>query len=218
MSLGLSDAASSLFTIRDLQKDNSELTQRVAMLQSENTRLETAIKEYDQLGQALNLKERTGFDLTAARIVSVDPTSLDQALIVDRGSQSGIVTGQAVVDSSGAYVGRVTRVLKNTSEVTLISDGRSRLPAEVVETGARGIVQGQYALSVSLVEVPSGQELKSGARLVTTGFTPGVPAGLLVGFVDSVKEQGGDLFQQALVKTAADLRQLRIIFIITGTK
>src|SRR3989338_7895961 len=70
VSLGLSDAASSLFTIRDLQKDNSELTQRVAMLQSENTRLETAIKEYDQLGQALNLKERTGFDLTAARIVS----------------------------------------------------------------------------------------------------------------------------------------------------
>ena len=206
----------SLFTIGNLQRENAVLEERSTILEAENARLNASLSEYKTLEQALNLKERSGFSLLAGRVVSVDPTSLNQTLVIDRGASSGVVAGQAAVDAAGAYVGRVNRVLKNTSEITLISDGKSRLPVEVADTSARGIIAGQYALAVRLVEVPVGQELKLGARLITTGFTPGVPQGLLVGYIDSIENSGGNLFQQAQVRSAAQLRQLRVIFLIVG--
>lgn len=213
---GIGNGFSDLFSIRGLQKENADLRQKVALLETENASLLTQLKDHGELEKALNLKPRTNYNLTGARIVSADPTSLNQTLFIDRGESSGMVVDQAVVDSAGAYVGRVTRVLNNTSEVTLISDVRSRIPAEVPQTGARGVLQGEHALSVSLAEVPQGQELPAGARIVTTGYTPGVPAGLLVGYVDKIYSRGGDLFQTSTVKPAADLRRLRVVFVITG--
>ncbi len=216
-SLGVVNFFSNVFTIGDLENENADLKQKLVLLETENARLKIAAAEVEKLGQALNLKARTGFVLTGARVVSVDPTSLNQTLVVDRGSNSGVVLAQAVVDASGAYVGQVTRVLTNTAEITLISDFSSRLPAEVAETGARGIITGQHGLSVALIEVPQGQYLKEGGRVVTTGFTVGVPAGLFIGYVDKLRTGGSDLFQEANIAPAADLRQLRTVFIITGS-
>lgn len=217
---GLGDGVVSVFSnilaIRGLAGENADLKRRLAILEAENASLRTDLKDQGELAKALKLKQRANFNLTGARIVSADPTSLNQTLFIDRGQASGIVADQAVVDSTGAYIGRVTRVLNNTSEVTLISDIRSRIPAEVVETSARGVLTGEHGLSVSLSEVPQGQELPAGSRIVTTGFTPGVPAGLLVGYIDKVYSKGGDLFQAAAVKPAADLRKIRMVFVVTG--
>lgn len=216
VTLGTANAFGNLFDIRNLQKENSELNQKVLILETENAGLKTQLAELADLEAALNLKERSGFVLTGARVVSTDPTSLNQTLLIDRGESNGVVADQAVVDPAGAYLGRITRVLKNTSEVTLISDVRSRIPSEVAETGTRGIVAGQHALAVSFLEVPQGQELPNGARIVTTGFTPGVPAGLLIGYVERIYSAGSELFQSATVRTAANLRALRTVFVITG--
>ena len=69
-----------------------------------------------------------------------------------------------------------------------------------------------------MVEVPQGQALPEGARVMTTGFTPGVPAGLLIGHLGTVVSNPADVFQEANVTVSSDLRRLTIVFIITGSK
>ena len=213
----IANSFNSLTNIGVLQKENNDLKHRITLLESENAQLKSSVSEISFYEEALNLKQRTGWSLTGARVVSADPTSFNQTLVIDRGESAGLVEGQAVVDAAGAYVGRLTRVLRNTSEVTLMSDTTNRMPSEVADSGARGIIAGQHGLSIALIEVPQGQQLPQGGRIITTGFTPGVPSGLLVGFVDSLRSKPSDLFQEANVRPAADLRKLRIIFVITGS-
>src|SRR3989344_5272099 len=210
LTISLSEATSNLFTIKDLQRENADLKQRLIALETENSQLKLSGGENEELEKALNLKSRTGFNLVGGRVVSSDPTSLNQSLIIDRGDVAGVVGGQAAVDSSGAFIGRITRVLHNTAEVTLISDFSSRLPAEIAETGARGVVSGEHGLAVALVEVPQGQNLQIGGRVVTTGFTVGVPAGLFIGYVAEMRSSGSDLFQEALISPAANFKNLRL--------
>ena len=205
-----------LLAIRTLAREVSELKTKLVTLETENAELRSSLLEYEELSRAFDLKSRGGYSLISGRVVGADPVTLSQTLLIDRGSQNGVVEDQAVLDASGAYIGRIARVFKNTSELTLISDVKSRLPVEVVESRARGIVQGQYALNVSLVEVPSGQNLPKGGRLVTTGFTSGVPQGLIVGYIDKVVSKSGDIFQQATVRAASDLKNLRLVFVVAG--
>jgi rod shape-determining protein MreC len=214
--LGTANAFSSLFEIRNLQKENGELRSRLEILETENASLKTKLTDLSDLEKAMGLKERSGFHLTGGRVVSTDPTSLNQTLLIDRGSANGVVADQAVVDPAGAYIGRITRVLRNTAEVTLISDVSSRIPSEIAENGVHGVLSGQHALSVSLTQVPQGKELPVGGRVVTTGFTPGVPSGLLIGYIERIYSGSGELFQSAHVRPAADLRGLGTVFIITG--
>ena len=216
--LGTADFFGSVFKLAEIQKENIDLNERLVALETENAQFNLSASRARELEEAFNLKTRSGFILTGANVVSVDPTSVNQSLVIDRGRAAGLIEGQAAVDSAGAYAGKITRVLKNTAEVTLISDFSSRLPAEIADTGARGIVTGQHGLAVVLVEVPQGQSLKLGGRVVTTGFTPGVPAGLLIGHVESLRTGGSDLFQEGNLEPSADLRRLRTLFVITGLK
>lgn len=218
VALSISSTTSKVLAIGSLQEENSDLRQRLIALETENARLNTQLSELKQLEEALGLKSRSGYNLSGARIVSHDPTSLSQIVLIDKGRNSGVIEGQAVIDASGAFVGRITRVFQNTSELTLISDFTSRLPVIVPETGAQGILSGEHGLSVALIEVPQGQKLEVGNRIVTTGFNLGVPAGLFVGYIDQLRTGGGELFQEALVRTAVDLRQLNVVFVVIGTE
>jgi rod shape-determining protein MreC len=49
---------------------------------------------------------------------------------------------------------------------------------------------------------------------VTSGLAGDFPPGLLIGQIDSIKSAGSDLFQKAFVAPAADLRNLKFVFVV----
>ena len=62
-----------------------------------------------------------------AEIALRRPRSFLPQGIIDKGSQQGMVAGEAVVDDRGV-IGQVTRVLPVQSEVTLVSDKDQSVP------------------------------------------------------------------------------------------
>jgi rod shape-determining protein MreC len=203
-----------LGTISNLAKENAELNQKVDELSFENARLQSAKTENQTLRRALNFSEDAGFDMIPAKVSSLDPTGFSQTVVLDKGETDGVSLGQSVIVSPGLLVGRITKTYRNTSEVTLITDPTISINGEVSDSGAHGIVKGEHGTSLILDLVTQNEVIKSGDKIITSGLSGDFPRGLLVGEISAIKSSSSELFQQAFVAPLADLKNLRVVFVV----
>lgn len=201
-------------TLSGLATQNAELEQQINELSFENARLQSARAENLTLRRALNFQEEPTYQTVPAEVRIMDPTGFSQTVVIDKGELSGIVPGQAVVTAPGLLVGRVTKTYRTTAEVTLITDPVTTISAEVAESGARGLVRGEHGISLVLDLVTQNEVIKSGDKIITSGLAGDFPRGLLVGEINSIKSSSSELFQQAFVSPAADLRNLSTVFVV----
>lgn len=201
-------------TLAGLARENAELEQRIDELSFENSRLQTAKAENAALRRALNFQEQQTYETIPAEVSALDPTGFSQTIVINKGESDGVILGQAVIAPPGLLVGRVTKTYRTTSEVTLITDPSMTISGEVTETGARGLVKGEHGLSLILDLVTQNEVIKSGDRIITSGLAGDFPRGLLVGEINAIKTSSSELFQQAFVSPVADLKNLKLLFVI----
>jgi rod shape-determining protein MreC len=201
-------------TLSSLAAQNAELEQQINELSFENARLQSAKAENLALRRALNFQEDPTYNTLPAEVRIMDPTGFSQTVIIDKGEVHGAVIGQAVAAAPGLLVGRITKTYRTTSEVSLITDPATTISAEVTESGARGLVRGEHGISLVLDLVTQNEVIKSGDKLITSGLSGDFPRGLLVGEINSIKSSSSELFQQAFVSPAADLKNLNTVFIV----
>jgi rod shape-determining protein MreC len=117
-----------------------------------------------------------------------------QKLFVDKGSDTGIHPGAAVIDETGV-VGQVTRVFPGMAEVTLLTDKDHVLPIKVERTGVHSVLYGAgTGRPLELRFMPPSADLQVGDRLVTSGLDGTYPAGLSVAQVTSIDRDTGQIF------------------------
>jgi rod shape-determining protein MreC len=201
-------------TLSGLARENAELGQRLDELSFENSRLQSAKTENVALRRALNFQEERRYDTIPVEVEVMDPTGFSQTIIIGKGQSDGIQLGQAVIAAPGLLVGRVTKVDRGTSEVTLITDPSMTINGEVSDSGARGLVRGEHGISLILDLVTQNEVIKSGDRIITSGLSGDFPRGLLVGEINAIKTSSSELFQQAFVSPVADLKNLRFLFVV----
>ncbi len=211
---GVKSVFSSLFTIKNLVKENAGLNQKVDELSFENARLKSARDENMALRRALNFSQQGDLNLLPVEVLIADPTGFSQTLILDKGENFSIRLNQPVVVSPGILVGRITKVSPNTSEVTLITDPSIVVNAEAVDSGARGLIRGEHGLGLAFDLVTQNELIKAGDNIITSGLSEDFPRGLLIGSVGALRSTTTDLFQKAYISPAADLRNLRFLFVI----
>ncbi|MGH8718353.1 MAG: rod shape-determining protein MreC [Burkholderiales bacterium] len=190
--------ATSPFTLASSAKD---YLVSQSELQQENTELKTKNLEYGAKLQALpaleaeNRRLRKLLDATRnvegsamlAEILYAGRDPIAHSVVVDKGSQQGIIAGSAVVDEIGV-VGQVTRVYPFVSEVTLITDKDQPVPILVLRNGLRAVVFGsgnRQQLDLKYMSVDA--DVKKDDALVTSGIDGTYPPGLPVAKVVSVE-------------------------------
>lgn len=208
------DVFSTLFTIKNLASDNAALSQEIDQLSFENARLKSAQDENQTLRKSLNLKQVSEFKLLPVEVLNSDPTGFAQTLVIDKGSNQGVNLNQSVVVAPGLLAGKITRIYPNSSQVTLITDPSIVINAQVVDSGARGLVRGEHGLALSLDLVTQNELIKTGDAVSTSGLSDDFPKGLLIGEVSGIRSSATDLFQKAFVSPAADLRSLKFLFVV----
>jgi len=162
----------------------------------------------------LNFKQQSTFNLLAVNVLTLDPTGFTQTITIDKGQSSGLKVNQPIVVSPGILVGKITKLYNDSAEVTLITDPSITVNAEVVDSGARGLLRGEHGLSLLLDLVTQNELIKSGDSVISSGLSDDYPRGLLIGQVSAFRSNATDLFQKAYVSPAADLRNLRFLFAI----
>nr|MBF0683628.1 rod shape-determining protein MreC [Pseudomonas sp.] len=176
-----------LDTAARIRAENEAEQQRrieVAHLAAFATRLS---EENSQLRRLLGVTEqRAGDPSVLVELMYETRTQFDQRLIINRGTEAGIQSGNPLIDEKG-LVGQVVRAGTLTSEVALITDRSVWVPVQVLRNGLRAIAFSSVEPGkLELRYVPVDADIAAGDVLVTSGLGGWFPAGIPVARVESV--------------------------------
>jgi len=198
-----------------IEKENASLLKQVMSLNEKQAAASTLQTENDSLKGLLNFKSRTGAELIPAEVIGADPDATVRALVIDRGSESGIFRGDAVIVGDGTLVGKIERVSDGRSTVLLTTDPRSALAVMVSDhPESNGVAEGENGLIVSMTLIPQHAPIAPDDTIVTTGRETGIPRGLMLGTVESVNSVASDPFISATVAPAVDPINLTAVAVI----
>ncbi|OGA53194.1 MAG: rod shape-determining protein MreC [Betaproteobacteria bacterium RIFCSPLOWO2_12_FULL_62_13] len=187
---------------------NAALLQQLQSLQAENAHLRGLLATRERV----NTKSVLAEVLYAAR----DPFS--RKIVVDRGFQQEVKSGQPVIDHAGV-VGQVTRVYPWLSEVTLITDKDHLVPVLNVRNGLRAVLAGTGNDSaLELRFVPLNADFQNGDRLVTSGIDGVYPPGLPVAEVSNVERNAAFLFARITCKPLAGVNSHAQVLIVSAER
>lgn len=160
-------------TLKHNQLQTAPNLQRLEHLEAENERLRKLL--------AVTQREKASGQVAQILYTARDPFS--RKVIVDKGEQSGIITGQPAIDENGV-VGQVTRIFPFSAEITLITDKDQAVPVQVVRNGQRSVVFGLGNGQMELRYMPANADIEVGDILVTSGldgiYLPGFPVAKVV--------------------------------------
>jgi len=207
------------------------LEEEIVSLRERVRRLEQLDRENAALRIHLGHKTNSVLRLESCEVITRGEASgWWECVVVNKGAGDGIAVGMAVISDDGV-VGRTSSVSEHTSEILLITDRNSSVPAKLLRTGAFGIVNGG-GVSIggnpvidmgvpqnpcSMDNIPSGVAVQAGDKVVSSGLGTVFPEGLQIGTVVSVETHKSGLYQVARIKPTADLARLRYVFVVKQT-
>ena len=218
---------SALTQIDRLRTQNEQLKQDNLTLQEELDRMPAISMLNEDWTQITAAAAGVPFQTKAVRVIVRDISGVtSRTLVIDQGSDAGLVEGEVVIDAGGALVGRIQSVDATVSSVLLISDPSSVVVGKETTSGAVGTIRGSISgpLQMQYVEVSVDQcpKLKSqpvvtaGESLPGTSDTSPYPPGLLIGTVTDVLCDPNAVVQSATIAPAAHLTDATFLLVITS--
>lgn len=202
-----------LFT---LQRENQQLKQQLLLYNSMKLELSELAAQNSELRGLLQLKGAAAhWKLIAATVISRNPDSWFQTVVINRGSNSGIRVGMAVIVPQGV-VGRVISTSPVSSTVMLLLDPDSGVGAEDVRSQAAGVVSGRDAIGGDLTFqlFAHHPNIQPGDAVVTSSYNQYYPAGLLIGEVTKVSKTAYGLTETATVVPSVNFNQLDNVMVV----
>ncbi len=212
---GFSATMADLGRVSRLARDNTELARENASLRQRLAADAETRRDNQLLRQQLGLEVAGAAPEVAAEVVAFQPDSYRQFITINKGSTDGLKAGQAVL-SEGVLAGTLYSVSAHNAKVILIVDPEFKLAAKVQgDNAADGIVQGQLGGGLTMQKIDQTKQIKPGDTVTTTGLGGLVPAGLLIGQIQSVNSRSNVIFQTAQISTPLEANRLRFVFVVT---
>jgi len=165
-------------------------------VKNENARLKKELEIYKL--KELNVEYLTNQNKNLKKILETDETLFEKniilskvlidknspylkSIIINRGSQSGILKGMPVMDKD-FLIGRIVETNYLSSRVLLLNDLNSRIPVTFGKNGVQAILKGNGGTKPVLEYLPEGYVVEEGVDVFTSGkdgiFLPGSPIGI----------------------------------------
>ena len=203
-----------LGSIGEIRRENEELLRENNVLKGELAKIAQEKTENVVLREQLKLLPKEKFSLVGGFVIGQDSQGMESWIVVDKGGNDGLEVGMPAIVSGGILIGKVSEVYSNSAKIDLLSNANSVVNALDVETGARGIVRGEYGLGIVLDMVNQSESLQEGDVLVSSGLGGNVPRGLYIGKIKELQGTRDRLFQGAVVVPGVKYSKLDIVFII----
>jgi rod shape-determining protein MreC len=190
---------------KELRKQNDRLRVRCMItdeLKSENMRLR-AMLDFKAAHQELAL--------IPANLLSQDITLIFKTAIIDKGANSGFHMDMPIISPAGV-VGKVVSASPHTSQILLITDPNSAIPAVIESSRIKGIIKGRGGNLLNLDYVRSAENVKIGDCVITSGLLGAFPVGLKIGYVSEVKRDVNRIFADIIVRPCVEMDKIEGIF------
>jgi rod shape-determining protein MreC len=209
----------SIATQESLLGENRSLHAEVLGLQLRLQKSLSLEKENKQLRALLSSSRYVHTKVKVGQLVSIASNLASETAMLDLGSNQGAFRGQVILDAFGVF-GQINHVSPDLSRVLLLTDSRSAIPVEEVQSGFRAIAAGDGAArsTLHLENVPQTADIKVHDTFVTSGLGGVYPEGYPVGEVLSVEHKPGSQFAAIILKPSAHLHRSRILLFIWPEK
>jgi rod shape-determining protein MreC len=216
--VALQDFFTSPRDIASLRQRNAELEGEVAELQAQVIQLQQEVGETEILAALVDFsRARSENSYKAAAVIGRDPSPFLHYIIINVGSNDGILRGMPVVTNQG-LIGRVEAVIADAARVQLITDPASSVNVRLQNAETEASLVGSVTGDVTLELIPQDINVQPGDLVLTSGLGGGYPPDLIIGQVVNVRSRDFDLFQQATVQPVVDFNRLEIVLVIINFK
>jgi rod shape-determining protein MreC len=197
-----------------LRAENTEMRRVEVINARQLLQVEQLAQENRQLRELLGAREQPAVRSVVAQVLYDTRDPFSRKLVLDKGLQHGVATGQPVVDPRGV-VGQITRVFPLTAELTLVTDRNLTVPVQLQRNGLRAIAAGGAAPGrMELRYLSVNADVREGDVVVTSGLDSLYPPGLPVGQVASVDRGRSGNFARVLVDPVAGVDSSRLLLVL----
>lgn len=203
-------------TNSELMRRNEDLAHQVAQLHNKVAQLQQLKSENDALRAFASLGEARSENILSAPVVGRSPVAtFSSYYILFRGSRDGVNVGNAIINSDGVVVGKISEVFPDRSYAVSLTSTRTKIAVALAHAPeGTGLVTGDVNTGLIVSMIPQGVALSVGDAVITSGVEDRIPAGLLVGTVAQVTSQDKDPFQTAYISSAGSLASNRMVGIV----
>lgn len=207
------DMVDSLSNVATLRETNLRLQQELAEAEAELIAVNDDLARLEIYEELYEL-ETTGADIgrTVAEVIG-RPGAFDEALIIDKGTSSGIAVGQPVIDTNGYVVGSVQQVTRGTATIVPITVGPDGVAVAVEDQ--LGIVLPQVNNPEMRLDILDARDpVFAGDRVVTSSASVKFPAGYPVGEITADAAPSNDGALASGVTPFANPDTLRVVVVL----
>ncbi|HEX9987708.1 MAG TPA: rod shape-determining protein MreC [Chloroflexia bacterium] len=204
---------------KNLEEENAKLRAAFESVTAENAQLQELKRENEQFRKMLKFQaERPEIRGVLANNIGGDPTGLKEMLTIDKGSNSGIAPGMAVVSPGGILVGLVTEVKADRATVLKITDVESSIGVTTQRTQTPGVLEGKWQTGGRLLmrRIPRDADVIEGDILLTSGIGGDFPKGLIAGQILNVRQNDVQTDKEAEAYPLVELNSLEGVLVITS--
>ncbi len=202
-------------------RDVTQLREQNAVLESQVTQLQTQLIQMEErLGEAqvcfalLDFgRTNPQYEYVAATVIGREISPFLQYIIIDKGTEDGVLYGMPVVTQQG-LVGRVDAVIASAARVKLITDSTSVVNVRLKSAGTEAQLNGSLTGDVSLDMIPLETVVEPGDVVLTSGLGGNYPPNIFVGQVLSVQKRENALFQTASVQPIVDFESITAVLVV----
>lgn len=195
-------------TLSGLREYNEQLVQQYSQMEEYK-------QEVQRLQKLLDLKDTYQIEGTGARVIGRSSEAWSQTVIINKGSDDGVSTGQTVMGTSGV-VGQIVSTSSHTATVRLLTDPQSGAAAMVQSSRAEGILRGSLVGLLYLEDLDADAEVNVGDVVVTSGLGGSYARGLIIGTVVKVDAQQGDTSRRAVVSPNDAISTLEDVLVVSS--
>ncbi len=219
---GIYNHVKQLSELRSVQEENKRLTERVAGLTEENTRLAAEVYELARLRELYELdQEYLQYPKVGARVIARDSGNWFRIFRIDKGTADGIRPDMNVL-CSGGLIGIVTDVGLNYATVRTIIDDSSNVSGMSQRTGEICNVAGDMEMyekgRLKLDHIRKESDIQSGDRIVTSNISEVYLPGILIGYAEDVVTDANNITKSGALIPAGTFEGLQEVLVITQLK
>jgi len=196
----------------DTRAENKDMKKRLDQARVQCMIVNQLKIENERLRSMLDFKsEHADYKFFPAGLLSQDITNVFKTVVVDRGKTSGFHADMPIVSPMG-LVGRIIAVSPHTSQVLLVTDPNSAVPAIIEETRVKGIVKGTGTNVLSLEYVRTNELVQVGNMVVTSGMEGIFPKGLRIGRITEIKRDPNKIFVGITISPYVEMSKIEGVF------
>ena len=201
-----------------LKAENEQLKNDLLELQKLEREYNEAIAERDALRALARITaENPDYDMDLATVTAVDMGEYHKTLTIDKGESDGVELYDCVTVREG-LVGYVSKVGPNFSEVTTVIDPAISIGARVSQSQEIVVAEGSSSLTyekklrLSYLDNDTESEVRDVGE--TSGYGDIYPKGIVIGYIDEIKDESHGLSKYAVITPAVDFSKLQKVYVI----